>query len=77
MIAIDCHVHCSTHEWLEGSIGPMLEGTQEFFRTEGRVRTAEEMAAEYAEWDLFGVLLAVFTQAFRRRSGGALFRLRG
>jgi predicted TIM-barrel fold metal-dependent hydrolase len=58
MIAIDCHVHSSTHEWLEGSIGPMLEGTQEFFRTEVRVRTAEEMAAEYAEWDLFGVLLA-------------------
>ena len=56
--AIDFHVHCSTKEWLEGSIGPMLEGTQQFFRSEVRVRTAEEMAAEYDRWNLLGVLLA-------------------
>lgn len=56
--AIDFHVHASTAEWLIGSIGPMLEGTQQFFRTEVRVRTAEEMAAEYRDWDLLGVLLA-------------------
>lgn len=56
--AIDFHVHASTAEWLTGSIGPMLEGTQQFFRTEVRVRTAEEMAAEYRDWDLLGVLLA-------------------
>lgn len=56
--AIDFHVHCSTAEWLEGSIGPMLEATARYFRTEVRVRTVEEMAEEYRAWDLFGVLLA-------------------
>jgi predicted TIM-barrel fold metal-dependent hydrolase len=58
MRAIDFHVHSSTKEWLRGSIGPMLAGTQKFFRSEVRVRTAEEMADEYREWDLLGVLLA-------------------
>jgi uncharacterized protein len=56
--AIDFHVHSSTAEWLRGSIGPMLPGTEKFFRTEVRVRTAEEMAEEYRQWDLLGVLLA-------------------
>ena len=56
--AIDFHVHCSTTEWLEGSIGPMLEATARYFRTEVRVRTVEEMAEEYRAWDLLGVLLA-------------------
>ncbi len=55
--AIDFHVHASTAEWLEGSIGPMLATTAKFFRTEVRVRTAEQMAAEYRDWDLLGVLL--------------------
>ena len=58
MRAIDFHVHCSTAEWLEGSIGPMLEATARYFRTEVRVRTVEEMAEEYRAWDLLGVLLA-------------------
>lgn len=56
--AIDFHVHASTKEWLEGSIGPMLEVTAKYFRSEVRVRTVEQMAEEYAEWDLVGVLLA-------------------
>ena len=56
--AIDFHVHSSTAEWLQGSIKPMLPGTEKFFRTEVRVRTAEEMAEEYRNWDLLGVLLA-------------------
>jgi len=56
--AIDFHVHSSTAEWLGGSLGPMLDGTQKFFRTEVRIRSAEEMAAEYESWDLLGVLLA-------------------
>jgi predicted TIM-barrel fold metal-dependent hydrolase len=56
--AIDFHVHSSTAEWLQGSIGPMLEGTAQFFRSEVRIRTAEEMAGEYRDWDILGVLLA-------------------
>jgi predicted TIM-barrel fold metal-dependent hydrolase len=56
--AIDFHVHSSTAEWLRGSLGPMLGGTEKFFRTEVRVRTVDEMAEEYRRWDLLGVLLA-------------------
>lgn len=56
--AIDFHVHSSTAEWLEGSLGPMAEATARYFRTEVRVRTPEEMAAEFEAWDLIGVLLA-------------------
>ena len=56
--AIDFHVHASTHEWLKGSLGPMLEITAQYFRSEVRVRSVEEMAEEYERWDLLGVLLA-------------------
>src|SRR5918992_2154278 len=56
--AIDFHVHASTAEWLQGSIGPMVKETAKYFRSEVRVRTAEEMAEEYRNWDLLGVLLA-------------------
>lgn len=55
--AIDFHVHASTTEWMRGSLGPMLEETAKYFRSEVRVRTVEDMAAEYKEWDLLGVLL--------------------
>ena len=56
--AIDFHVHVSTHEWLNGSIGPMLEVTQKYFNHTVRIRTMEQMAQEYKDWDIFGVLLA-------------------
>src|SRR5688572_28281362 len=36
----------------------MLEVTAKYFRSEVRVRTVEQMAQEYADWDLLGVLLA-------------------
>ncbi len=55
--AIDFHTHASTTEWMHGSLGPMLVETAKYFRSEVRVRTIEEMAAEYKEWDLLGVLL--------------------
>jgi predicted TIM-barrel fold metal-dependent hydrolase len=55
--AVDFHVHPSIAEWLEGSIGPMLEATAAYFHSEVRVRTAEQMAAEYRGWGLIGVLL--------------------
>lgn len=55
--AIDFHVHASTSEWLEGSIGPMLERTARYFRSDVRVRTVEQMAKEYEQLDLLGVLL--------------------
>lgn len=43
---------------MTGSLGPMLENTAKYFRSEVRVRTVEDMAAEFEEWDIFGVLLA-------------------
>lgn len=56
--AIDMHVHVSTKEWMTGSLGPMLENTAKYFRSEVRIRTVEDMAAEFEQWDIFGVLLA-------------------
>lgn len=56
--AIDFHVHAATEEWLRGSIGPMLDSTARYFGSQVRVRTAEQMAEEYAAWNLRGVLLA-------------------
>ena len=56
--AIDFHVHASISDWLEGSLGPMAETTAKYFNSAIRVRTAEQMAQEYKDWDLLGVLLA-------------------
>ncbi len=57
MRAIDCHVHPSTSEYLEKAMGPFLEETRKFFKSEIPVRSEEEMARELAEADVFGVLL--------------------
>jgi predicted TIM-barrel fold metal-dependent hydrolase len=56
--AIDFHTHVSTKEWMTGSLGPMLENTAKYFRSEVRIRTVEDMADEYKQWDVLGVLLA-------------------
>jgi predicted TIM-barrel fold metal-dependent hydrolase len=55
---IDIHVHPSTAEYLERALGPFFEATKRFFRTDIPVRTLEEMAQEFAEAGVFGVLLA-------------------
>lgn len=53
---LDFHVHPSTAEYLEGSLGPFTEDLRHHFRLPLRVRTVEEMAADYD--GLRGVLLA-------------------
>lgn len=53
---LDFHVHPSTAEYLEGSLGPYMPGLCSHFRFDIKVRTVEEMAAEYE--GLRGVLLA-------------------
>jgi predicted TIM-barrel fold metal-dependent hydrolase len=53
---IDFHVHPSTSEYLEGSLGPYLEDLRRHFRLDVRVRTLEEMAREFE--GLRAVLLA-------------------
>jgi predicted TIM-barrel fold metal-dependent hydrolase len=55
-VPIDFHVHPSTSEYLEGSLGPYQEALCHHFRLDVRVRTVEEMAAEYEGFQ--AVLLA-------------------
>lgn len=56
--AIDFHVHLSTHEWMEGSLGPMREATERHFRTTVPTRTIDEMADEFRADDVLAVVLA-------------------
>ncbi len=58
MRAIDIHVHPSTSIYLERAMGPFFEETKRFFRSDIPIRSEEEMAAEFEEADVFGVLLA-------------------
>ncbi|HEX7166018.1 MAG TPA: amidohydrolase family protein [Acidimicrobiales bacterium] len=55
--AIDVHVHPSTAEGLAGW-GELLAATERHFRTTIPVRSADEMAAEFAADDVVAVLLA-------------------
>ena len=53
---IDCHVHPSTAEYLQGSIGPYMDDLCHHFRLDIPVRTVDGMAADYE--GMRGVLLA-------------------
>lgn len=55
--AIDLHVHLPTDEWLRNAIGPHLEATERYFRTSPRRRTLDQVAEEYRERDVLGVVL--------------------
>jgi predicted TIM-barrel fold metal-dependent hydrolase len=57
MKGIDLHVHLPMEEWLQNSIGPLLPATEAYFRASVPRKTIEEVAAEYAERDLLGVVL--------------------
>ncbi len=57
MKAIDLHVHLPTEEWLKQSIGPYLPATEAYFRASVPRKTIEDVAAEYAERDILGVVL--------------------
>lgn len=57
MKAIDLHVHLPTEEWLSQAIGPHLEATEAYFRNAPERKSVEEVAAEYAEHDILGVVL--------------------
>ena len=67
MRAIDFHVHLPTIEWIEGSLGPYRETTERYFRKTVDIKTAEEIAKEYEELDLMGVLLAWDAETFTGR----------
>ena len=55
--AIDLHVHLPTDEWLENAIGPHLEATERYFRKSPERRTLDQVAEEYRERDVLGVVL--------------------
>src|SRR5205085_306424 len=64
-VPLDFHVHPSTSEYLEGSLGSYLPDLEHHFRMEMRVRTVEEMAADFE--GLRGVLLAWDAETFSGR----------
>jgi uncharacterized protein len=55
--AIDLHVHLPTEEWLQQSIGPHLEATEAYFRARVQRKPIEDVAREYADRDILGVVL--------------------
>ena len=57
MRAIDLHVHLPVEDWLQRSIGPHLAATEAYFRAKVARKTIEDVAAEYAERDILGVVL--------------------
>ncbi|TMD17119.1 MAG: hypothetical protein E6J07_07055, partial [Chloroflexi bacterium] len=56
--AVDLHVHLPLKEWLDGSMGPYREGAARYFRSEVHERSADELAVDFAQEQLFGILLA-------------------
>src|SRR5437660_4510193 len=56
--AIDFHVHLPTTEFMQVTLGPYAKAAERFFRTEGKLKDIEQIAADYAELDMIAVLLA-------------------
>ncbi len=67
MATIDMHVHLPVPEWLEGALGPYLESAERFFHTKVTARPMEDLAAEYADLDMVGVLLSWDAETFTGR----------
>jgi len=65
--AVDLHVHLPLPEWLQGSMGPYLENAARYFRASVHEKTADELAVEYAQEQLFGILLAWDAQTYTHR----------
>ncbi|MGH2766190.1 MAG: amidohydrolase family protein [Actinomycetota bacterium] len=55
--AVDLHVHLPTDEWLENAIGPHLAATERYFRKSPERRTLDQVAEEYRQRDVLGVVL--------------------
>jgi len=65
--AVDLHVHLPLPEWLQGSMGPYLENAARYFRASVHEKTADELAVEYAQEQVFGILLAWDAQTSTHR----------
>lgn len=57
-IAIDMHVHLPTASFLQVTLKPYVAAAERFFRNKVSVRQMEEVARQYADWDMIAVLLA-------------------
>ena len=55
--AIDLHVHLPMQEWLANAIGPHLEATERYFRARVPRKSIEQVAQEYSDRDILGVVL--------------------
>jgi predicted TIM-barrel fold metal-dependent hydrolase len=55
--AIDLHVHLPMDEWLDRAIGPHLEATEAYFRAKVPRKTLDQVADEYRDRDVLGVVL--------------------
>src|SRR5437660_12322405 len=56
--AIDFHVHLPTTEFMQVTLGPYAQAAERFFRTEVKLKDIEQIAQDYADLDMIGVLLA-------------------
>src|SRR5438105_13285712 len=56
--AVDFHVHLPTIEFMQVTLGPYAQAAERFFRTEVKLKDIEQIAADYVELDMIGVLLA-------------------
>src|ERR671934_69650 len=45
-------------EWLDGSMGPYREAAARYFRSQVHERSIDEFAVEFAQEQVFGILLA-------------------
>lgn len=56
--AIDIHVHPSTTDWLDGSMGPYVASAEQFFKRPFERMSLDELAEMYRRLDTIAVLLA-------------------
>ena len=57
-IAVDMHVHLPTTEFMQVTLGPYAQAAERYFRTEVTLKDIQQIADDYAELDMIGVLLA-------------------
>jgi uncharacterized protein len=55
--AIDLHVHLPTEEWMNNAIGPHLAATERYFRNAPERKSIDQVAEEYRDRDVLGVVL--------------------
>ena len=56
--AVDFHVHLPTTEFMQVTLGPYAQAAERFFHTEVKLKDIEQIAADYMELAMIGVLLA-------------------